>query len=192
MVVAAFSVAAIAPSTPFASASTSVSSKAPPRIERKAHPFLCSAAARDTKSSTSRPIPRAASCHRSLSLPASITKLTSSIVIEVSAMLVATTHLRTPRGGRWKALRWSAGETDECRGKTQRLPLRAASDAESREQTAAISAAPGKKMSTAPPVPMGVFLLLLEEEEREREGGWGIPASPSPPPSFSRSSVASM
>ena len=38
VVVAAFSVAAIAPSTPFASASTSVSSKAPPRIERKAHP----------------------------------------------------------------------------------------------------------------------------------------------------------
>ena len=100
-----------------------------------------------------------------MSLPESITKLTSSIVIEVSAMLVATTHLRTPRGGRWKALRWSAGDTEECRGKTQRLPLRAASEEERRAQTAAISAAPGKKMSTAPPVPTGV----LEEEKEGRE-----------------------
>ena len=157
------------------------SAKHTPGLVLPALPFLCRAAARDTKSSTSRPIPRDASCLRSLSLPESITKLTSSIVMDVSAMLVATTHLRTPGGGRWKTLRWSAGDTEECKGKTQRLPRQAASDAERREQTAAISAAPGKKMSTAPPVPTGVFNV----EEEEEVGTFS--------PSFSSlSSIASM
>ena len=38
-------------------------------------------------------------------------------------MLVAMTILRTPDGGWLKALRWSAGDTEECSGTIHRLIL---------------------------------------------------------------------
>jgi len=54
----------------------------------------------------------------SLCLPESITKETSSMVIELSAMLVDTTTLRTPRGGRLKTLRCSVVGSDPWQHRT--------------------------------------------------------------------------
>ena len=48
--------------------------------------------------------------------PASMTKTTSSMVMDVSAMLVAMTTFRTPRGGLEKVRRCSSDDSVECRG----------------------------------------------------------------------------
>jgi hypothetical protein len=44
------------------------------------------------------------------------------MVSDVSAMLVATTTLRAPPGGRWNTRRWSDADSAECRGRIT-LPL---------------------------------------------------------------------
>jgi hypothetical protein len=60
-----------------------------------------------------------------LTRPLSITNSTSSTVIEVSAMLVASTTLRQP-GGAWrKTADCSCDESDECSGSSSQRPARA-------------------------------------------------------------------
>eukprot|EP00976_Prorocentrum_cordatum_P081228 1184303-Prorocentrum_minimum.AAC.2 len=51
-----------------------------------------------------------------------MTYTTSSMVMAVSAMLVASTILRTPGGGRWNALRCSEDATCVKRGLGARKP----------------------------------------------------------------------
>ena len=77
-----------------------------------------------------------------LSLPLSTTYTTSSMVRLVSAMLVASTTLRMPSGGRSKTLRCSVGEMLECRGSTRRWPSLWLRDAVSRSYNAVISPSP--------------------------------------------------
>ena len=57
----------------------------------------------------------------SFTLPESMTKTTSGIVIPVSAMLVAKTILVMPRGGMVNAFFWSCDVSTECRLRTQYL-----------------------------------------------------------------------
>mmetsp|Transcript_12710 Transcript_12710/g.53762 ORF Transcript_12710/g.53762 Transcript_12710/m.53762 type:complete len:202 (+) Transcript_12710:3182-3787(+) len=83
-----------------------------PGAVRPERPRLCFAAACETHASASTDRPRCESQHISFARPVSTTYLTSSIVTDVSAMLVATTILRTPLGGRSKILRWSLPERE--------------------------------------------------------------------------------
>ena len=82
-----------------------------PGAVRPERPRLCFAAACETHVSASTDRPRCESQHISFARPVSTDDLTS-IVTDVSAMLVATTILRTPLGGRSKILRWSLLERE--------------------------------------------------------------------------------
>ena len=55
--------------------------------------------------------------HAPLHPPELMMTVTSSMVMAVSAMLVARTILCTPTGGRKKTRRWSAAGTMLCRGR---------------------------------------------------------------------------
>ena len=70
-----------------------------PHLTRPARPRRCCAAALLTYPSCSLKMLRSTSCVISLERPVSITKLTSSMVMEVSATLVASTILMVPAGG---------------------------------------------------------------------------------------------
>ena len=58
----------------------------------------------------------------SFTRPESITNTTSGIVTPVSAMLVASTILRTPHGGTKNTFDCSADEREECKPSTIYLP----------------------------------------------------------------------
>ena len=90
------------------------------------------------------------------------------MVIEVSAMLVATTTLTTPGGGVPKTFICSSEESDECSGRIHArcAGTRSISGASCSRLTAvSISFRPGRKHSTAPPSllppPLCLPLLLL-------------------------------
>lgn len=70
-----------------------------PHLTRPARPLRCCAAALLMKPSSSLRMPRSTSCCISLERPVSTTTVTSSMVMEVSATLVASTILVTPAGG---------------------------------------------------------------------------------------------
>ena len=82
-----------------------------PQPVRPARPRRCLAAAREINTSSSEAMRRSGSYLSSLTRPESMTKPTSSMVIDVSATLVARTTLITPpaAGGRSKTLRCSSG-----------------------------------------------------------------------------------
>ena len=77
------------------------------------------------------------------------------MVIDVSAMLVASTTLRTPGGIRSKTSDCSAGESDEWSGSTRkRLWSPKRREAVSVASRLVMSEKPGKKTSTAPSSPV--------------------------------------
>ena len=84
----------------------------------------------------------------SLTLPVSMTATTSSMVMDVSATLVATTTLRLPGSGAAKTRFCSLVSSDACRGRT----WREGSDL-SALQVRLISATPGRKMRMPPVIP---------------------------------------
>mmetsp|Transcript_9675 Transcript_9675/g.29316 ORF Transcript_9675/g.29316 Transcript_9675/m.29316 type:complete len:290 (+) Transcript_9675:1247-2116(+) len=127
-----------------------------PGRTRPARPRRCCAAARLTHPSCSRRMPRSASCDISLARPQSTTNETSSIVIDVSATLVAMTILVVPGGGRAKTFVWSPEDSEPCSGSTRTLDRPPAADASlslaiSARCSRLISGAPGRNTSTAPP-----------------------------------------
>mmetsp|Transcript_8289 Transcript_8289/g.19808 ORF Transcript_8289/g.19808 Transcript_8289/m.19808 type:complete len:432 (+) Transcript_8289:974-2269(+) len=122
-----------------------------PARTRPARPARCRASACEIHTSTSRRMFLRSSNIDCLARPASITNTASSMVMEVSAMFVASTTLRTPGGIVSNTADCSAGDSDECSGSRRNLsalpkrfvvcsPLRSVE----------MSAMPGRKMSTAP------------------------------------------
>mmetsp|Transcript_24687 Transcript_24687/g.65242 ORF Transcript_24687/g.65242 Transcript_24687/m.65242 type:complete len:200 (-) Transcript_24687:170-769(-) len=93
--------------------------KATPGRVRPARPRRCLALARETRTSSSDSMRFAGSKRFSFMRPQSMTKLTSSTVMAVSAMFVAMTIFRTPGGARSKTRRCSSGGSMPCRGSTQ-------------------------------------------------------------------------
>ena len=84
----------------------------------------------------------------------SITYETSSMVMDVSAMLVATTTLVTPGGIVLKMERCASVDRDECRGKSRaRSWLPRTGSRRICPIARSISAKPGRNTSTAPPFP---------------------------------------
>ena len=123
-----------------------------PGLTRPARPARCLAAARDTHPSSRLAIPRRGSHWRSFTRPVSTTTTTSGIVTDVSATLVATTILRTPRGGTLNASRCSAGVHRECRGTILCVPRLGANDGcePRRSHKLVTSPTPGRKTRKAP------------------------------------------
>ena len=91
-------------------------------------------------------------CSVRLTLPPSITKPISSIVIEVSAILVEMITLRTPTGGCANTFDCCSVDSDECSAITMNL-----SEGQSRPVRASnsviISMRPGKNTKIAPETP---------------------------------------
>ena len=96
--------------------------KQTPGRTRPARPRRCFAAALDAQVSCRRDTPFSGSCAISLTLPVSMTTVTSSIVTEVSATLVETTTLRPPGGGRENARACASGDRPPWRGRTSSCP----------------------------------------------------------------------
>lgn len=92
-----------------------------PGITRPARPFRCIALARDTHTSSSDSIFRLESKRFSFINPQSITKTQSSIVTEVSAMLVVRTIFRLPGGAGRNTAVCSSLESDEWSGTSTNL-----------------------------------------------------------------------
>mmetsp|Transcript_28681 Transcript_28681/g.61166 ORF Transcript_28681/g.61166 Transcript_28681/m.61166 type:complete len:218 (+) Transcript_28681:1372-2025(+) len=82
---------------------------ATPSRTRPARPLRCRAFDRATKQSSRDDMRLSGSYRFSFMRPVSTTKATSSIVMAVSAIFVASTTLRTPLGGRVKTRRCSSG-----------------------------------------------------------------------------------
>ena len=82
--------------------------------------------------------------------PASMTKTTSSMVMDVSAMLVAMTTFRTPRGGLEKVRRCSSDDSVECRGMSKNRRSTSSRVPSRRSCSPRISAMPGRKIKMAP------------------------------------------
>mmetsp|Transcript_40604 Transcript_40604/g.131456 ORF Transcript_40604/g.131456 Transcript_40604/m.131456 type:complete len:220 (+) Transcript_40604:765-1424(+) len=103
-----------------------------------------------------------------------MTAVTSSTVMDVSAMFVASTTLRTPAGGRSNTRRWSSGGSVEWSGSSHARcgSAEKRSVASSASCTAWISLKPGKKTSTA-----------SAASPSPRRDCCGAPPSPPPPPS---------
>mmetsp|Transcript_17145 Transcript_17145/g.60172 ORF Transcript_17145/g.60172 Transcript_17145/m.60172 type:complete len:255 (+) Transcript_17145:800-1564(+) len=87
-----------------------------PGRTRPARPARCLADARDVHVACRLEHCVKGSYSICLTLPASMTKTMSSMVIDVSAMLVAMTILRTPGGGRSNTARCSDVDSVECSG----------------------------------------------------------------------------
>mmetsp|Transcript_29554 Transcript_29554/g.86425 ORF Transcript_29554/g.86425 Transcript_29554/m.86425 type:complete len:278 (-) Transcript_29554:749-1582(-) len=119
-----------------------------PARTRPARPRRWWADARETHAGSKHATLAWASYVFSLCLPESITKATSSMVIEDSAMLVAMITLRCPAGGRSKTARCCALGTapwSACSCRRDDAP-----DAESAACTLLMSSQPGTNTSTAP------------------------------------------
>mmetsp|Transcript_15724 Transcript_15724/g.42621 ORF Transcript_15724/g.42621 Transcript_15724/m.42621 type:complete len:349 (-) Transcript_15724:1743-2789(-) len=122
-----------------------------PARTRPARPARWRASACETHTSTRRRICLRSSNIDCLARPESMTKTASSMVIDVSAMLVASTTLRTPGGIVSKTADCSVGERDEWSGSRRNLsglPNRRVVC--SPLSSAEMSAMPGRKTSTAP------------------------------------------
>mmetsp|Transcript_29918 Transcript_29918/g.97480 ORF Transcript_29918/g.97480 Transcript_29918/m.97480 type:complete len:277 (+) Transcript_29918:832-1662(+) len=119
-----------------------------PSRTRPARPRRCRALARLTHVVTSEDNRPFGSYCVSRTRPVSMTNTTSSMVMEVSAMLVDKTTLRTPSGGVANARCCSSLESVECTGVTMKFsasaPLLNAS------LRVRISAIPGRKTRIAP------------------------------------------
>mmetsp|Transcript_85582 Transcript_85582/g.237192 ORF Transcript_85582/g.237192 Transcript_85582/m.237192 type:complete len:255 (-) Transcript_85582:262-1026(-) len=85
-----------------------------PSCVRPARPARCVAFAHVFNEVSSAPSWRSESNTRSFMTPLLITKTMSSMVTDVSAMLVLRTTFRRPEGGASKTCCWSSGERFEC------------------------------------------------------------------------------
>ena len=86
----------------------------------------------------------------SLTRPLSMTNTTSSMVMDVSAMFVAMTTLRTPGGGLLNVRRCSSEDRVECSGISMNRFSTSSSDDARRSCKPLISAMPGRKIKIAP------------------------------------------
>ena len=95
-----------------------------------------------------------------------MTKLTSSTVSEVSAMLVVRTILRTPRGGLLNTRRWSALLRVLCNGTSISLPFRNRAVEDSVVSAVLMSDIPGRKTKTAPLSAIGEMTFCTKSQMR--------------------------
>jgi len=123
---------------------------ATPGRTRPALPRRWFADARLTQASTRLGVPFNSSLWFSFTRPESTTKTTSSMVIEVSAMLVLITILRTPFGGISKTAVCSEDDSDECRGNIKTLGDWKNSFFRASSMAFVISIIPGMKTRIAP------------------------------------------
>lgn len=103
-----------------------------PACTRPARPRRCCAAAWETIVVRRRVMPRVESNASSLTRHQSMTTVQSSMVIEVSATLVATTTLRRPFGGGSNTRACCAGGRPPCRGRGSTSLFRPGASAQGR------------------------------------------------------------
>mmetsp|Transcript_15606 Transcript_15606/g.56059 ORF Transcript_15606/g.56059 Transcript_15606/m.56059 type:complete len:204 (+) Transcript_15606:742-1353(+) len=167
-----------------------------PGRTRPARPRRCFAAAWETITSSSELIRRSASYRSSFTRPVSMTHVTSSIVMDVSATFVDRTTLHTPGGGRKKTLRWSSGGRLPCRGRIQSgsrtnrprrasapppPPCRRLASIPSASFTASISLVPGKNTRiAAPSIPRSLSAIPLSHRSSRALGSLANAWSTSP------------
>ena len=143
-------ISGVVKSASFASCALEYRWKQYPSRTRPARPRRCLLLARLHHAVTRLDMRLAGSYWVSRTRPPSMTKTTSSMVIEVSAMFVAMTTLRTPGGGLLKVRRCSSEDSVECSGMSMNRFSASSSDDARRSCRPRISAMPGRNIKIAP------------------------------------------